>query len=1055
MWTLSNIQLTDEHVAWIASALRDPTVSAQLKTLHLSSNQIGDAGAVTLADGVRARRTLTTLHLIDNQIGDAGAVAIADSVRANNTFTTLNLDGNQIGDAGAVALANGVRTSVTLTTLHLKSNRIGDVGAVSLANGLRASTTLTLLNLSDNQISAAGARSLADGLRTSPRLVALHLQHNRIGDAGARAFADAVRGSVTLTTLDLSHNQISDVGAAVLADSVCLGATLKTIDLSGNHISDAGAAAFAESIRASPTLSVLHLSNNQISAAGAAALADGVRMSITLSELYLHGNRIGVAGAVALANGVREGPVFTALDLRYNQIGDAGVVALADGLRERRAQLPFTLKFDFISPAIVPAWLDLLQDCLTLTDLTLHITQFPLAHVTQLQLALRLNPGLTKLDLKLSELDLTWTTANLLPRQDRRRFRALLGLSVPAATGVDSAGPDDRAFYLPWSGLQNPAEWIKYGRCGFGEVLAGHYFVQYRDAQGRDVSGSASVGIKTIRVYPEGSALTMEQYHSYIRSQINELALVRELGPQRSASLAITCSFATHFTVDSRDPAAPPNLVTLLPRFVDSLERSLATASMSDLLRWLADVAKALAALHEEGVVHRNLAVHSIWMEVQQRLVAKLCDFGLSCLLTSPAEPDVHVMDPTVWPPECIGRSGAAYGRGGDVWALGLLMVDVLRRGRRLGHVNHVWLNLPEVRSALQLQSEFDFDDMTQLLMAESSAVVSADGAAAAASAVPGSSATATAASAHSHRMAAAAAAAVDLKASAVSYIDEEQSASANVPLDMLAERAAWEARVMLADSDLLDLPPPATQLLRHLVAWCTRLDPVRRPSMIMVALVLQQVATGQPSCNWRVLPEAIVPARLGQKLWSMGDGEFLAALCRYRGAPVGHRTALPSVLVASDGGAQLLGALWHARQLRLPSDELVFAPDQGIGFEGASALAEGLRADVSVRTLNLNRQSIGDLGTAALAAALHTNTTLTALYLSSDVISDDGAVALADALRVNTTLTVFDLQQQGGVGIGARGLAALASARQGNLGLQQVVGLYDADADHLQPGEQ
>jgi hypothetical protein len=77
------------------------------------------------------------------------------------------------------------------------------------------------------------------------------------------------------------------------------------------------------------------------------------------------------------------------------------------------------------------------------------------------------------------------------------------------------------------------------------------------------------------------------------------------------------------------------------------------------------------------------------------------------------------------------------------------------------------------------------------------------------------------------------------------------------------------------------------------------------------------------------------------------------------------------------------------------------------IGSDGAKALAEALKTNSTLTTLDLQRSSIGDDGAKALAEALKTNSTLTTLDLSWNSIGSDGAKALAEALKTNSTLTI------------------------------------------------
>jgi Ran GTPase-activating protein (RanGAP) involved in mRNA processing and transport len=66
----------------------------------------------------------------------------------------LNLGDNQIGPAGAESLAGVLGQCTALDHLNLSTNDIGEAGAESLSEVLGQCTALTLLNLQDNYIDA-------------------------------------------------------------------------------------------------------------------------------------------------------------------------------------------------------------------------------------------------------------------------------------------------------------------------------------------------------------------------------------------------------------------------------------------------------------------------------------------------------------------------------------------------------------------------------------------------------------------------------------------------------------------------------------------------------------------------------------------------------------------------------------------------------------------------------------------------------------------------------------------------------------------------------------
>ncbi|KAG0041438.1 hypothetical protein BGZ83_001798, partial [Gryganskiella cystojenkinii] len=86
--------------------------------------------------------------------------------------------------------------------------------------------------------------------------------------------------------------------------------------------------------------------------------------------------------------------------------------------------------------------------------------------------------------------------------------------------------------------------------------------------------------------------------------------------------------------------------------------------------------------------------------------------------------------------------------------------------------------------------------------------------------------------------------------------------------------------------------------------------------------------------------------------------------------------------------------------------------PSHGsIGEKVVRVLAEALKTDMSLTSLNLEFNSIRDSEAQALGEALKTNTTLTSLILRSNSIGSTGCQALGKALKTNTSMTFLDLQ--------------------------------------------
>jgi hypothetical protein len=81
-----------------------------------------------------------------------------------------------------------------------------------------------------------------------------------------------------------------------------------------------------------------------------------------------------------------------------------------------------------------------------------------------------------------------------------------------------------------------------------------------------------------------------------------------------------------------------------------------------------------------------------------------------------------------------------------------------------------------------------------------------------------------------------------------------------------------------------------------------------------------------------------------------------------------------------------------------------------GLGEGGGRALAETLRLNATIMSLDLGWNRLGEGGGRALAETLRLNTTVTSLNLGFNDPGEGGGRALAETLRLNFTVTSLDL---------------------------------------------
>jgi len=96
-----------------------------LRLINLSCD-ITDELLLPIVESVRGHTLISDLYLGRNRIGNAGGEAIATLLREpNNNFQYLDFSYNQIGDDGAVAIANSLANNTKLKCIYLPNNSLG------------------------------------------------------------------------------------------------------------------------------------------------------------------------------------------------------------------------------------------------------------------------------------------------------------------------------------------------------------------------------------------------------------------------------------------------------------------------------------------------------------------------------------------------------------------------------------------------------------------------------------------------------------------------------------------------------------------------------------------------------------------------------------------------------------------------------------------------------------------------------------------------------------------------------------------------------------------
>eukprot|EP01006_Ploeotia_vitrea_P031797 TRINITY_DN64107_c0_g1_i1.p1 TRINITY_DN64107_c0_g1~~TRINITY_DN64107_c0_g1_i1.p1 ORF type:complete len:563 (+),score=69.71 TRINITY_DN64107_c0_g1_i1:61-1749(+) len=167
----SNPKVGWKGVIPICKALAfDPSVH----TLHCEHVDMGDEGALALAQVLQSNTTLTYVNIAANNITPEGVQPLTVALTHNATLQFLGLSYNKIKDQGGCAMAK-VTSLCPLASLEMMGCRMSDQTIVALGLSLAANTTLTSLKMNKNEGSEQAIESLADLLHKNTTLLSVSI----------------------------------------------------------------------------------------------------------------------------------------------------------------------------------------------------------------------------------------------------------------------------------------------------------------------------------------------------------------------------------------------------------------------------------------------------------------------------------------------------------------------------------------------------------------------------------------------------------------------------------------------------------------------------------------------------------------------------------------------------------------------------------------------------------------------------------------------------------------------------------------------------------------
>jgi Ran GTPase-activating protein (RanGAP) involved in mRNA processing and transport len=309
MINLLSLDLGFNNIGDVGCAALCRALSPQLHTLYLAGNLIGEDGAIAIADLVQKRGScLRKLYLTGNLLGPDGVKAIIESILA----TEQRVSGDLNEDATNILNDNNVSTGTaggSIEELYLGGSGMGPLGCQYIARLLEKSRRVRVISLPNCEINDESVIQLAGSIKVNRErlpLQSLHLSFNRITCKGVECLVNSIWGSPTMKELMLDNNEISDRGiqhmAAVLLPHV---KTLDTLNIGFNLVKARGIQILMKAVvDTGCSIRSISISGNTIDTSAAKAISYALAYNRTLQSLSLVHCNIGLEGQRHISAGV-------------------------------------------------------------------------------------------------------------------------------------------------------------------------------------------------------------------------------------------------------------------------------------------------------------------------------------------------------------------------------------------------------------------------------------------------------------------------------------------------------------------------------------------------------------------------------------------------------------------------------------------------------------------------------------------------------------------------------------------------------------------------------
>jgi Leucine Rich repeat len=162
-----------------------------------------------------------------------------------------------------------------------------------------------------------------------------------------------------------------------------------------------------------------------------------------------------------------------------------------------------------------------------------------------------------------------------------------------------------------------------------------------------------------------------------------------------------------------------------------------------------------------------------------------------------------------------------------------------------------------------------------------------------------------------------------------------------------------------------------------------------------------------------------------------LGDEEAKYLAEKLKNNPVVKTLNLSYNNIGDEGVRYVSDAIKHNTSM-----EWIYLSNNNIGAEGARYVSDAIKHNTSITMIYLGFNNIGDEGARYVSDAIKHNTSITHIWLNNNNIGAEGARYLSDAIKHNTSIAEIDLHSNN---IGAEGARYLSDAIKHNTSITKI----------------